>query len=721
MEQLKNIWKNHYNNSSMREGLLSWYDFDDHSEILEWNAECGALSGLLASKAEKLVCLCDNEEQKCKIEKKLNGANNASVQICGCLDENKKYDYIVAVLPFEKGVEDRGVINTIAMWKKLLKKEGKLLLVINNKLSANHMMGIRNTKSREFSKTQIKEIFCSYFKRNHFYYIYPDLVFPQCVYTDEKKPGQNLVERIMPYAKNLIETDQDNYDIYELLNKEGHLVEAVNSYLIELTDDGEAGKVLSAMMTHERESGALATKIYADRVVKCPLNNAAKTQVKRLCANLKMLKSKGLNIIPFDEMAGEMIMPYFQAPTLAEFLNELIEKDKDAFLEILDRLYADIMASSDEIIMDGNDPMSEKYGFHDWGKILKVAYIEMSPLNIFFNNGQLVYFDQEYTLEHYPAKYVMFRAISHLYCFNNNYHAQIPLEIIKKRYGLEDIWGFFEKEEVNVLAAIRGNGINKEFLEHFPLYTRYHFPPFADTHFTERKVFFENAEEKKIVCWGAGNYFDVFYHTFNQCGDVDYIVDSNPVLQGRTKYDIPVISPGELMEIKENLRVIITCSYVENVISDLNKMGIADVRTYNPSYEKYGIGYVPGSFDLFHVGHLNLIRKAKERCHYLIVGVCSDELIELYKRRRPHIKYEDRAAIVEAIAYVDKVIEVNMTNTDKIAAWKQLHYDCHFAGSDHKDHWQEERTYLASQGANMEFFDYTEGISTTIIRSELED
>lgn len=137
--------------------------------------------------------------------------------------------------------------------------------------------------------------------------------------------------------------------------------------------------------------------------------------------------------------------------------------------------------------------------------------------------------------------------------------------------------------------------------------------------------------------------------------------------------------------------------------------------------ELYNIGYVPGSFDLFHIGHLNLIRKSKERCRHLIVGVCSDELIKIYKGRPPYIKFEDRIAIVEAIKYVDEVVKVDMSNTDKIDAWKQLHYDCHFAGSDHVDHWLAEREFLAKQNVHMEFFDYTAGISTTDIRKELGD
>lgn len=135
----------------------------------------------------------------------------------------------------------------------------------------------------------------------------------------------------------------------------------------------------------------------------------------------------------------------------------------------------------------------------------------------------------------------------------------------------------------------------------------------------------------------------------------------------------------------------------------------------------YKVGYIPGSFDLFHVGHLNLIRRAKEKCEFLIVGVCTDELVEFHKGRKPVISFEDRLEIVNAIRYVDRAVKVDFSNTDKIDAWKMFKYDCHFAGSDHIDHWLYEREFLKKQNVHMEFFDYTEKISTTKIREQMSN
>lgn len=130
----------------------------------------------------------------------------------------------------------------------------------------------------------------------------------------------------------------------------------------------------------------------------------------------------------------------------------------------------------------------------------------------------------------------------------------------------------------------------------------------------------------------------------------------------------------------------------------------------------YKIGYVAGTYDLFHIGHLNLFRRAKERCDYLIVGVVNDELSVHIKGKRPYIPFDERIALVRACRYVDEAVEVSFANSDKIAAWHQLHYDCHFSGDDHANDWGRELAELRALGANMEFFPYTQSTSSTQIQ-----
>jgi glycerol-3-phosphate cytidylyltransferase len=99
------------------------------------------------------------------------------------------------------------------------------------------------------------------------------------------------------------------------------------------------------------------------------------------------------------------------------------------------------------------------------------------------------------------------------------------------------------------------------------------------------------------------------------------------------------------------------------------------------------IGYTSGVFDMFHIGHLNILRRAKEKCDYLIVGVSTDEVVQSYKNKTPIIPYEQRAAIVAAIRYVDEVVpQVSM---DKLEFLKKRHFDIMF----HGDEWKGTRHY----------------------------
>lgn len=135
--------------------------------------------------------------------------------------------------------------------------------------------------------------------------------------------------------------------------------------------------------------------------------------------------------------------------------------------------------------------------------------------------------------------------------------------------------------------------------------------------------------------------------------------------------------------------------------------------------KKYKIGYTTGVFDLFHIGHLNILKKSKELCDYLIVGVSTDELVQEYKHKTPMIPYEERVAIVEAIKYVDKVVP--QTSMDKFKAWEELHFDVMFHGNDWKNSslYNEMEEKFQSVGVAMEYFEYTQNTSSTKLQAAI--
>lgn len=132
------------------------------------------------------------------------------------------------------------------------------------------------------------------------------------------------------------------------------------------------------------------------------------------------------------------------------------------------------------------------------------------------------------------------------------------------------------------------------------------------------------------------------------------------------------------------------------------------------------IGYTTGVFDMFHIGHLNILRRAKERCDYLIVGVSTDEVVESYKHHKPIIPYDQRAAIVEAIKYVDEVVP--QTTMDKTEFLKKRHFDVMFHGDEWKgtDLYNKYEEEFAKYGARIEYLSHTEGISSSMLREKIK-
>lgn len=135
--------------------------------------------------------------------------------------------------------------------------------------------------------------------------------------------------------------------------------------------------------------------------------------------------------------------------------------------------------------------------------------------------------------------------------------------------------------------------------------------------------------------------------------------------------------------------------------------------------KKYKVGYTTGVYDMFHIGHLNLLKRAKEKCDYLIVGVSTDEVVKEYKHKTPVIPFSERIAIVEAIRYVDKVVP--QESMDKIAAWENLHFDVIFHGDDWKgsDMYNEIEQKLKAVGCEMCFLPHTAGVSSTDILKQI--
>lgn len=245
--------------------------------------------------------------------------------------------------------------------------------------------------------------------------------------------------------------------------------------------------------------------------------------------------------------------------------------------------------------------------------------------------------------------------------------------------------------------------------------------------------------DRKIILFGAGRMAVHYLTKYGETYPPEFIVDNSSDKWGSNVNGIEVRNPDSLKSlIAGTFRVVVAVNNFEPIVEQLERMGIGidTYRIYNKKMDmllagklsetisdgKYNIGFVTGVFDLFHIGHLNLLKNCKTRCHYLVAGVLTDELTERDKNKKPFIPFQERKEIVRQCKYVDRVITVDFHNTNKVDAWKELRYGCLFSGSDHEGapYWMWLQKQLRTLGSDLEFFPYTESTSSTMLQAVIK-
>lgn len=132
------------------------------------------------------------------------------------------------------------------------------------------------------------------------------------------------------------------------------------------------------------------------------------------------------------------------------------------------------------------------------------------------------------------------------------------------------------------------------------------------------------------------------------------------------------------------------------------------------------VGFAPGVYDLFHVGHLNILRQARAHCDYLIAGVASDEMVRRVKGRSPVVPVAERLEIVNSVRFVDEAIVESLF--DKVETWKGIGYDVIFKGDDWRgtETWNVYESRFGKLGVEVVYFPYTLHTSSTLLRGALD-
>lgn len=764
-------WQIFRNLSSRTAGLLCWYPFREDASILQIGGGFGTLTGLFCDRCRSVTVLeRDAYRTECIRKRWFNKKNlrvlNGDLSV---ITPVSSYDYIVLIADSDSIshlFSVQGYVSLIRRIKELLNPGGKFLFTISNRMGIQYFCGapdpctgipfdgLNNYPSGasipSLSKPELLDVLNQAgFPKVKLYYIFPDHILPQVIYTDGYPPGEELNERLRPYQANQDSLVIDANMLYDPLISSGLMSFFSNSLLAECSDEMLCNVLFATVSTERGENESFSTVILDDmQVEKRPLYSGGMQGLERLYNNLNDLHVREIPVISCALENNRLVMPRIFSSKLSNHLKKIITQnhDKDSFFACLDKLYKYILQSSEHVAAEKN-VLAKLNPDANWGPVLRKAYIEMIPANCFYRDGEFLFFDQEFVRKNYPASYVMFRAVSDIYNFTPTLEQYVSLREIQERYGLTELWPFLIQEE----------NLFQDRLRQFKKYPQFYKWLSTDKKNimrngrvllmnekpgriqvkTQERVFaaVEGAEGKIIVLFGAGRMMDHYIRKYGIKYPPAFVVDNDESKWNTEKLGFSIMSPQVLYELTPGqYRVIICNGSYDEIAKQLQRMGIKDFRIYvrtfdemlenvevrqNPN-EKYNIGYVTGVFDLFHIGHLNILRKCKERCEYLIAGVLTDELAERDKGKRPFIPFEERLAIVQQIKYVDRVIPVNFHNTDKMEAWKQLHYDCHFAGTDHEegDYWLKRQ--LQTVGSNVEHFPYTESTSSTKLKQMID-
>lgn len=758
--------------NDLPKALINWYDFRQDSKILFISGgkpECEVLFDALIEKGIETI--------------------RAAVAELHML--NDTFDYIISMGIIERSESPEKMF---AEMKRLLKASGKLLIGVENRLAVRQFCGDKDTFSghvfdgidgyirvserqkkvnggRAYSMAEYKKILIDAgLKKYKFYAVMPELIRPQILIAEDYIPNEVLGVRIFPQYKNPGTVFLDEECLYETLMENHMFHQMANAFLIECTIGGELSDIDQITVQGDRgRKEALATMVKAGKwVSKKALYLEGRNKIDTMMESTRYLRQHGVPVVDAHIEDNTFVMPYVNGQIATEYFREVMQKDRQLFMQELEKFREMILSSSEHVPYEEvnwqqfepwwenrkkDDPNIDQWRERAFGTaeeqenvgvILKRGYIDMVSLNCFHTEEGFVFFDQEFYIDNFPANAIFIRTIDFIYRGCPDLEKMCPREEILKYFRLfeyQTAW----RGKVNVfLQKLRNEKeLSRYHNQHRKDYqtmvsNRYRMDYSQEEYERLFVDIFKGTEGRDIWLFGSGQYSQMFIEQFGKYCNIAGIVDNNEERWGESLSGFKIYSPNILKEITTPFKVLICIKSFEDVLTQLKNMNIRNVSVYNPQldYErpvqivykeeksapkKYHIGYIAGVFDLFHIGHLNLFRRAKEQCDYLIVGVVSDEQVINSKKTHPYIPFDERLAIVQSCRYVDEAVEIPVDRPGTEDAYYMYHFDVQFSGSDYENEprWMAKKAFLQQHGSDMVFFPYTAGTSSTELKERV--
>lgn len=745
-------------------GLLKWFPFSKEEKIIYIGSASDAYYEALVELGHDVICVSLEES----VQPEWNGKYRYF------------FDCLVSVAELEKAANPDRVLG---IWKELLIKNGRLLLGMNNRFGIRYFCGDRDPYTdrnfdgienyrryfvkkedvltgREYNRAELEMLLdAAGWTNRKFYSVFPDLDAPSFIFAEEYIPNEELSTRCFPRYHYPDTVFLEEEFLYSDLIKNGMFHKMANAFLIECYKDEicECSDIEHVTMSLDRgQKDALFTIIHNNGIVeKRAAYEEGMHRLDEMLKNSEDLKAHGVEVVQANIDGKSYKMPFVESETALIYLQNLAHTDVNKFVREMDGFRTIILKSSEHVTIK------------QWNKdveCLKKGYIDLVPINCFAVDGEYLFYDQEFCIENCPIDTIVMRLIDFVYG-DIGIESILPRQFFYTRYGIEE-------NKIRDLRWVANNFLIKlrKETELATYYETYRRNPevvnanrqcmnYSEEEYQRKFVdIFRNLGDRKLILFGSGAFTKRFIAMYGKSYEIACILDNNEGRLGQRLDGYEIKSPEYLNELsKEDYKVLICIKSYVSVAKQLESMGITDYgifdtsRSYaKPVYrqegidtrtdlsakaaqsqqsqesgtetkKKYHIGYVAGVFDMFHTGHVRLLQRAKELCDYLIVGVVSDDDCYRQKNKYPVISCEDRVEVVKACRYVDQV-EALPTGFGGIRdAYKMFQFDVQFSGDDHGDDgsWLAEKEYLNKHGADLVFFDYTKGISSTEIRERL--
>lgn len=730
-------------------GLLCWYEFKQDGTVLYIGETGEALAEMLEDKGLRVV--------------------TASAEQIYDKDFTRKYqhgfDYIVSAKDIELQIDPTDLLTVL---KNLLNSDGRLLLGVNNRFGIRYFCGDRDPyternfdgiegyrraysknedkfSGRCYSRSELKDMLNrSGFEHVRFYSVLPDLENPFLLYSEDCLPNEDLATRVFPtynYPQSVFLEEQS---LYGSLIDNGMFHTMANAYLIECVSDGVFSDVthVTCSMERGRENALMTIMRKSGTVEKRAVYPEGECRIRKLFEHGEDLREHGISVIDARLENGVYVMPFMEAEVGQLYLKRLLLTDKESFLKEMDK-FRDLILQSSEIVKPDQGAGQ--------GAALRRGYPDMVPLNSFFINGTFMFFDQEVCEENYPANAIIKRMVSTFYTGSGELNKVMPINELYERYGVKENlteWSRMEGrflEELRNDAELREYHIQRRCNGELVNANRQRMNYSVEDYNRLFVDIFNNADTRKLILFGSGLFAQKFLALYSQDYPVYAIIDNSSEKWGQELEGIKIQSPDLLKELQSGEYKVLIC--IKNYLSVMKQLDSMDVTEYSiydsgkayprkrkPIMEnqrtgigdaapkKYHTGYISGVFDLFHIGHINMFKRAKEQCDYLIVGVVTDEGVRKFKEKEVFIPFDERIEMVRSCRYVDEAVEIPLEYRDTRDAWRLYHFDCQFSGSDYIDDpgWLANKKFLEEHGAELVFFPYTAQTSSTKIRELIE-